>query len=744
MAALKAAAVEGADITDTAGKQFTADAPSSYSGLHNLVKGDGIGACAQCHAPGRPASLAAEQAFLGPQRPYFAVDDIEASYDVIKTKIDVNVATNSRIYDRLSRERHQCWTDNCAADAAVIETQINALLAGLDEVRPSDDLVAVASRVLEIGGDGILLNNQGARADDNAIALWEFKRPDDGSNTAINTSTSSVKVNANLRFTDDDEIEWWGAGGVTINQGRLSATVDESAAIANAIREAGEFSIEAWVIPQNVTQGGDAKPASIVSFSRQLDDRFFMLSQREYFYDFYNRNTLPDQPTDAGGLPILATPVGDEIAQASLQHVVVTFSEVDGRRIYVNGELIVEENDPALAGTFDEWLGRYVLSVGNEIAGGINIDDDSYRQWKGAVRLLAIHNTALKIDDINANYEVGVGEKYYLTFSIGHLVDNLDELYLVFRVEEFDNHSYLFSEPLFYTKNGEVVITDLPIKGVNIGINGREVTSGQAFAKVDTDIDSTSDNYIFDFVVDADGERGMAIIENGGMQRLSRIGTLIPQEKGLNEDQFFVYFNEIGDRTYTPAPPVFTLQDPAFNDEEQSDIGLKNFGEINASLAALTGISEADDRLVNSDLVPLFEVVQQQMPSSENISGFVSANHMGVAQLAFKYCDALVDDRGNSVVDFGGFNFGEARATAFNSNAKKDLIIAPLLANLLADDSANHAPDQPEAGNFGEGGTRDILASLIDELVENGSASTPSVVKATCAAAYSSALMLIQ
>ena len=749
MAFLQQFASEGDEIT--VGTQLTADAPTSYSTLYQIVRGDGIGGCAQCHAAGRPASLPAGLDFLGPQRPYFAVDDMEASYDEIKSRVDVNTPTNSRIYDRLNRESHQCWTDSCASDASVILSAINTMITDLPEAAPDGDLLAVASRALTIGGDGIVLSNSGARADSNAVALWDFKRPEVDSSqpyTATNESPSAVKVDADLSFTGNDQIEWWAAGGVTINEGRLQTNLASSAAIVEALRDTGEYSIEAWVIPQNVTQGGDGNPASIVSMSGSLDSRFFMLSQREYSYDFYNRNTLNGVPADAEGLPVLATDdeVNDEIAQASLQHVVVTYSQVDGRRIYVNNELIIEEDDPALAGGFDDWQGNFFLTVGNETAGSTNDEDDNYRQWKGAIRLLAIHNKALNVDDIQTNYEIGVGEKYYLTFAVGHLVDGLDDLYVVFRVEQFDDHSYLFSEPIFYTKNDRNVvdITDLDIAGIRIGINAREVTTGQAFSNISVSIDDDSLDYIVDFEVDENGNLGDEISANGGMQRLSRIGSLIPQEKGLDDDEFFLYFETIGDKTYTPVAPVITLQETVYDDTPRSDIGVKNFAEINASLAALTGISEADGDLINSDGAPIYEVVQQQMPSSENFSGFVSANQMGVAQLAFQYCDLLVEDGGNSTVDFGAFDFNATPATAFDTNAEKDLIISPLLENLLADDSASHSPDQPTAGDFGDGGTRDILSDLIDELVTNGSASTENIVKATCAAAYSSALMLIQ
>jgi len=756
MAKLKELAKEGGDIT--IGKQLTADVPvdGAYDNLHTLVKADGVANCARCHAPGRSVDLPAELEFSGPQRPYFAVDNAEESYDAIKSKIDINVSTNSRLYDRLFRESHQCWTANCLADAELLKEAIEDLADGLPVESPSDALLGVASKALVIDSDGVILNNEGARVDTNAVVLWEFKEPEAGSLeplTTKNTSASSLAINADLTFSSNDEVEWWGAGGVTINAGRLTVGSDQSRSIAEALRQSGEYSIEAWVIPQDVSQGGDAKPASIVSFSGGVDSRFFMLSQREYSYDFYNRNGIAESVTQNGaGLPVLATDDEDnelEVAQASLQHVVATFSEVDGRRIYVNGELIIEEDNPELVGSFDDWQGTVTLNVGNETAGAADPDSDNYRQWKGAVRLIAIHNTALNIDDIKTNYEVGVGEKYYLTFAISHLVDDYDDLYVVFRVEQFDEYSYLFSEPLFYTKDGKADINNLPLAGIRIGINAREVTTGQAFINVNELINSGSDDYIFDREIDENGEEGTDITKNGGMQRLARIGTLIPQEKGIEEDEFFIYFSAIGDNTYNPDSPEYTAPETVFDDTPRSDIGLKNFAEINASLSALTGISSADDTVKAT-----YESVQQQMPVSENIEGFVAAHQLGITQLAVSYCNVLTEaeaakDAGTSLNDAGGyypgFDFDNDVTAAFDS-AGRSQIINPILDRLLANTVA--VADQPAFADT-EVLLDDLITGLINKCDDNSACDqdvlrVQSMVTAVCTAAFGSGLMLLQ
>ena len=77
------------------------------------------------------------------------------------------------------------------------------------------------------------------------------------------------------------------------------------------------------------------------------------MGQTLYSYDFYNRSSTTNQAGD----PKLTTSDDDEDLQATLQHVVATYSAVDGRRIYVNGELVAGP-DPVAAGLLMEQAER--------------------------------------------------------------------------------------------------------------------------------------------------------------------------------------------------------------------------------------------------------------------------------------------------------------------------------------------------------------------------------------------------
>ena len=55
----------------------------------------------------------------------------------------------------------------------------------------------------------------------------------------------------------------------------------------------------------------------------------------------------------------------DRDAQASLQHVVLTYDPVNGRRIYVNGKY-TGDADPRGGGTLGDWDDTFALVLGNE------------------------------------------------------------------------------------------------------------------------------------------------------------------------------------------------------------------------------------------------------------------------------------------------------------------------------------------------------------------------------------------
>ncbi len=377
-----------------------------------------------------------------------------------------------------------------------------------------------------------------------------------------------------------------------------------------------------------------------------------------------------------------------------MQHVVATFDPIDGRRLYVNGELVAEEG--AAGGNFNAWDSSFALVLGSEVDG-----DDG---WEGIIRFLAIYNRAMSEADILTNFDAGVGERYFLLFNVEEHVD-VPEAYVAFEVSQFDDFSYLFSQPFFITLDDEATIGSVEIDGMYIGVNGREASVGQAFANVSATI--TDESYV-----------------PGSGQRLSELGTIVPLEFGGGDDVFFLSFDSIGNSSYdrpVPPAPVAAVPDDS---EPVSDIGLKNFAEINATLSEVTGVP-----ITNGAVASTYEILRQQLPSQESITGFVSAHQTGITQLAVTYCTQMV----NSASPLPG------RDDLINN------LLDGLLANNPAGSSSGPLLTQPHPDVASEGATRTVreeLESLYDRI--SASATQESAAIATCAALAGSAITLIQ
>jgi hypothetical protein len=193
---------------------------------------------------------------------------------------------------------------------------------------------------------------------------------------------------------------------------------------------------------------------------------------------------------------------------------------------------------------------------------------------------------------------------------------------------------------------------------------------------------------------------------------------LVPLEFGSDEDVFFLSFNQLGQDTFNrPVPAAPTPPEPV-DLEPQSDIGLKHFAEVNATLAQLTGVAET-----TSNVQATYNTLRAQLPTNENIAGFLSSHQMGITQLAVEYCNTMVNQAGGSL-------------------AGRDQLIDDLLAGLMAGPVAVNggAPlaTQPDPANV----TPELVALYDRVQASSGSASTAAV--ATCAAIAGSAIMLIQ
>ena len=618
-----------------------------------------------------------------PQQPFIGSPNVETAYLASQPRIDLNMPISSRFVLRLGSEFHNCW-DDCTENAAEMEDAITAFASTIDLT--DIDPALVTSKALSLD-DGVQASG-GGRFESNVIALYEFSTGSGG--TAFDTSGVNPAIDLNL----SGDTSWVGGFGISMTDGKAQGSTAASAKLTNRISATNEYSVEAWVVPANVNQDG---PARIVTYSGGGDDRNFMLGQTLFDYNFFNRTDT----TGASGDPAVSTPANEEVLQATLQHVVTVYDPANGRRIFVNGELRSEdESEPA--GLLNEWNDTYALALGSDV--------DNQNRWAGTIRFLAIHERALTAEQIQTNFNAGVGERFFLLFNISDHIDT-EEAYVVFEVAQLDSFSYLFTNP-FVTVLGDDSLDSFDLNGMRIGINGREAAVGQSFANIDrrlSDADLTA----------ADGRLS-----------LSELGATVVIENGPAADEFFLTFEQLGDSTnvfveapvQAPAVPIDAPRPPS--------IGVRDFAEVNASLSAITGVPTT-----NPDVQATYRQVSESLPTTPNIETFISSQQMAVTQLAIRYCSALVEDNSLRTQFFPNFNFNAAPSSAFSQTSA---VIEPLI-------DAAVPPVGPESDLSG---IRGELNNLIDRLTACGDSCeanrTESVVKATCAAVLGSATMMVQ
>jgi hypothetical protein len=374
----------------------------------------------------------------------------------------------------------------------------------------------------------------------------------------------------------------------------------------------------------------------------------------------------------------------------------------------------VSNTDPVPGGTLVDWQDTFAFVIGNEVSGD--------GPWDGTVRLAAVHRRALTQEQITQNFDVGVGEKFFLLFDISENIQAAPQSsYILFEVAQYDSYAYLFDKPHFITLDGSSP-EGIPIEGLRVAMNGIEAPVGQSYSTMN-DMLSAS----------AFGELG---------QPLSSLGAVLPLEKGPQDDEFFLTFDVLGGNSFNrPEYPMLVI---AENDlEPASRIGLRTFDEINATFSAVTGIDWTD--YVNVDVT--YSELRQSLPAVEDINTFLSSHQVAVAQLAIAYCDALVNADGNPNPTrgqmFPGFNFDAPPGTAFSA-ANRSLFVDPMINYAMGTGLASqpaYADVNAELATFQAAGGRPD--NLIDRLLAGGS-DTRAISKGVCAATIGNAATLVQ
>lgn len=536
--------------------------------LHPVITNPGY-TCGLCHNGSNMQAIA------------FAVADVSSSYPVVDPLKNLAVPTQSSIYQR-PLGGHNCGVQ-CPDVAAAILQAIN-------------DWAAQSTAVGNNGNNGNILASattnfsqvvEGSipRADANMITHFAFS--EGVGNTTSGTSNVGADITLNLEGT-----EWVAEGGLRNVDGKAQASLADSQKLFNLLSGGNQFSVEAWVIPENLTQTG---PARIVSYSVDTGRRNFTLGQQVEQYDS-RVQTINSGPN--GSNPAART---EDIVTTELTHIVMTYDNMSGgRKIYVNGQLAAEE---AIQGDMLNWQDDNIFLLGNEVTNN--------RLWRGVFKMVAIHNVALNGAQVAQNFDAGAGAVTSLRFDVASILGAPG--YIEMQAYEADPFAYVFARPKLVSD-----VTGVQVKNIRVAVNNNVPLAAQAFRRVDT-----------------------MVMQSG--QEISPLGALIPSDQGMNLDQFSLQFEVLGGQTGSaetaalPTPPV----PPA--DVPEPDVGVRTFSQVHDTMAALTGISQTDNDIRNR-----YDMLRDQLPPTADALGFGSAQQIAIQRLATTYCGEVVGNNNNS------------------------------------------------------------------------------------------------
>ena len=221
------------------------------------------------------------------------------------------------------------------------------------------------------------------RVEEGLQALYLFN---EGGGTTVR-DVSGVGTPLDLTISDLSDVTWQN-GALDIDDPTLIASSGPATKLIDAITATNEITVEAWIDPANVSQGG---PARIATLSATTTNRNFTLGGDEDAFNFRLRTT---NTTNNGTNPSLNSPSGS--LTADLTHVVYTREANGTAKIYVND---TEVADADINGNLSNWNSNYKFALGNELT--------ENRPWLGSLDLVAVYGQALSPTEISQNYTAG-------------------------------------------------------------------------------------------------------------------------------------------------------------------------------------------------------------------------------------------------------------------------------------------------------------------------------------------------
>jgi len=190
----------------------------------------------------------------------------------------------------------------------------------------------------------------------------------------------------NLKIYSPLAVQWKSYGLNVISNADIYSIYDTSK-INNEVIANGEFTFEAWIKPENISQLN----ATILTIrpNNTLARRNFAMNQEGNLLQSWLRATSTPDEGDLLSSP--TNSLGD-----SLVHIVYTHNPKELSKIFING---TEVSDSYIVGDLSSWRPDYWLRLAN------NFSAD--QPWKGLYNLVSFYGRALSSNEISHNYSIG-------------------------------------------------------------------------------------------------------------------------------------------------------------------------------------------------------------------------------------------------------------------------------------------------------------------------------------------------
>ena len=218
---------------------------------------------------------------------------------------------------------------------------------------------------------------------DGIVALYDFTGGEGDTLAPVSGSPEDTE----LKITDTSATEW-GDDGLALRDSTLLQSSEATSVLIDEVGASNQLSVEAWVTPDNLEQGG---PARIVGLASPSQDERVLVGQGNHTGSTEHIEARVDSA--AGYMTRLQSP---GVLTTTLTHVVATYDADGAVRLYLDGELQAEGST---GHRVDDWHEDVHLLIGNRA--------DGERPWLGTVHEVGLYDTALDATRVADHYLAG-------------------------------------------------------------------------------------------------------------------------------------------------------------------------------------------------------------------------------------------------------------------------------------------------------------------------------------------------